>query len=125
MTLNNEQDAINQAVEAGYNRYPMPMTILPSPTGMGHGNSIPNFDVISQDLAFWSALGKARGWEDTDGALIVFGIWKKYHGREPDGEDELTEYEEREAPLWKFYAHRYFETRLSNGDMQAYWESLP
>jgi hypothetical protein len=51
------------------------------------------------DPKFWQTLGKAR-WNHEMKSMY-------------------------DTPDWLHYALRYFETRLSNGDMQAFWQSLP
>lgn len=79
---------------------------------------------IFLDPLFWQGLGKAEEWDDSDGALIVRGIWKKYHGREPDGEDELIEYEEHDAPLWKYYWHHFIDTLAEGGTPDEFFEKI-
>lgn len=69
---------------------------------------------ILLDPLFWQALGKARGWDEADhtgGEAQFSGAW------------ELQE--ERARNKWKLFAAKWFETRLSNGDEQKFWESLP
>lgn len=97
MKLNSEQDAIKQALEAGYK------TSYHDLQAIGDGYKP---ERILQDPAFWQALGKARGWESPYGVC-------------PNCE-ELSEME-----AWKYHALRYFETKLSGGDTNQFWLTLP
>jgi hypothetical protein len=103
MTLHNEQDAIKQAVEAGYNQRNWDLIRI-----MDYGQLFEeDIAEILQDPAFWQFLGKAREWDKV--VTVKTGIPGVVY--------------DQEATL--FWGLKYFETRLSNGDMQAYWESLP
>jgi|GEM_PF-4927867 len=95
MTLHSEQDAIKQAEDAGYIS-----TIEPCEL-----DGIPLYHTLDTliDPAFWIALGKARGW--------FTGEWQPNSDKSPHG--------------CNHYAFEWFQTRLSKGDMKAYWESLP
>lgn len=63
MTLNNERDAIKQAVEAGWH---------PTYLVLPHLHNIHCEAEILQDPAFWQALGKAREWD------VMVPEWKRY-----------------------------------------------
>jgi hypothetical protein len=132
--LENEHDAIKQAVEAGY--------MLPVNSDfLGVEMDVPNLrwylrfydkranqsDTYTfclpdtfQDLAFWQALGKARGWNMLES--------RKHIDHLEDGrtsyDDEVRRFSYYESDP-EYHALRYFETRLSNGDTQAFWQSLP
>lgn len=107
MTLHSEQDAVKQAVEAG--------GYAPFVNREWNTHDIQKF---LQDPAFWQALGKARGWHDK----ITYGLWEwngsAYHKSAPS-------YLQMKLTQSQFYALRYFEARLSNGDLTAFWQSLP
>lgn len=93
MKITNEQDAIKQAVEAGYEYGDLPEELEESEYET----------ILLSDPAFWQALGRARGWFE--------GEWKP-------SSDELPH-------SWKHYAFEWFQTRLSTGDLEAFWQSLP
>ncbi len=113
MKLTNEQDAIKQAVEAGYR---------PG----AHRHVLFNYSMYEyalgctfDDPAFWQALGKARGFKTTDKfwtAPLCSGCGNESSSYECCGEA---------IPIWRYHALRYFETRLSDGDLEAFWQSLP
>jgi hypothetical protein len=100
--LLSEQDAIQQAVEVGY----------VSPDRLAEGTPLYFVDTVLSDPAFWQALGKARGWTG-----VVF------HGYMKDGADhlEISHY----LPRWQYIGLRYFEVKLSGGDLNQFWTSLP
>lgn len=81
--MKNAQDAIKQAIDAGYN----PITETQC-----------NYPYL--DPLFWAALGKARNWSIDDDLSV-------------------------RAANWFNYAIRYCDTRLSGGDEEKFWESLP
>ena len=117
MTLHNEQDAIQQAVDAGWKPHPVI-----------RGAPIESIDPdymhaeVLQDPAFWTALGKARGWASADCGYV----WGNKTCSELKRCSGCGKGYGSPRPLeWKVFALRYFETRLSNGDTQAFWESLP
>ena len=67
--------------------------------------------------AFWQALGKAREWKD---------LTCNKCGNEDCGLGAFCGNRHRQlvsSPV--SHALRYFETRLSNGDEKAFWQSLP
>lgn len=75
--------------------------------GYKHYYPVDNTDhlaFILQDPAFWQALGKARGWPE--------------HGDRP---------RERYIDNYTSLGHalRYFETKLSGGDTNQFWSTLP
>lgn len=134
--LHSEQDAIKQALEAGYESNPgngIPSEVsfdaeeeskvhIFYRTKSGENGGYRSFTIeqILLDPAFWQALSKARGWDfivELNNADRV-GNWMA-NGREGG---EWLEYMGQE---WEYHALRYFEARLSNGEMEAYWESLP
>ncbi len=93
--LHSATDAINQAIKGGY-----PL----------QGIRIrPDFEIYFCDPLFWKALGKARGWKDRE-----YGMETITNGR--------TWVQQFAS---KKYAKRWFETRLSNGDENKFWQSLP
>lgn len=126
MTLHNEQDAIKQAVEVGWKPNGLEIGEIESFTSTAF-YFVPLWDGKIRDprptrfdfleafatLAFWQALGKAQGWRasvDEDG----------YRNFEP------SSFQYRIGiPEWQYHALRYFETLLSRGDMQKFWEELP
>jgi hypothetical protein len=105
MTLHNDQDAVKQAMIGGWK----PKGVQHENTERGLNNILADFNFepsYLQDPAFWQALGKAREWE-------------------LDGEEGATPGYPLLGDEWKTHALRYFETRLSNGDIAAFWQSLP
>jgi hypothetical protein len=103
MTLHSEQDAIKQAVEAGW--FPVEKEPLLSHTYSQHGKhwlfeiddspkAILSFADMAANPAFWQALGKARGWE-------------------------------KDNIYWLDMALSYFSTILLKGDTRIFWKSLP
>jgi len=103
MTLHNEEEAIKQAVEAGY---PTTRIFLAPLDGERWFRPL-NDAAIFQDPAFWQALGKVRGWSDVSKfGDINFGRPGVHTG-------------------WLPVALRYFEVKLSGGDLSQFWTSLP
>jgi hypothetical protein len=97
MTLHNAQDAIKQAIEGGWNtkRSEHPMVTWFDDKHLC-------LSEMFTDPLFWQALGKARGWGKRI-EVVGVGTMIGYHG----------------------YAHKWFETRMSNGDETNFWQSLP
>lgn len=145
MRLNNEQDAIKQAVGAGWKSdilsKPLAdyeISMLTRPTLQGdtvgiwfryahrHNQNLANLTLeflwadIAQDPAFWQALGKARGWAtqhfNRDGTIA------QNHRGKSRGVTRCNAF--CEAPSL-YHAVKYFETKLSGGDINQYWQSLP
>ena len=124
MTLQNEQDAIKQAVEGGWLpvvgwdakwevvgdefRYDMEH----SRDGFSYSSICVR--AIFQDPGFWQALGKARGWGGYVGETAPA---RGYFG----GQDSFS----FEGDEWELHALTYFSERLSAGDLNAFWKSLP
>lgn len=97
MILKNEQDAIKQATEAGYDD-----SIL----RWGEMIMAAKIALILQEPAFWQALGKARGWE------------QRCDASECEDRDEWREHQHE-------WLDANDDALLSGGDMKAFWESLP
>jgi len=108
MTLHNETEAIKQAVEAGYK--PDFKTINYSYAQLDPADKKSNYRFINElevmTAAFWQALGKARGWD-------------------ADVEKTGTYLDMLSTENWKHHALRYFEVKLSGGDLNQFWETLP
>lgn len=110
MILHNEQDAIKQAIDEGaykgegarFNYLEATFNDVGWYRKDGYAENENLADVL-QDPDFWQALGKARGWEKCE---------------------HKTDYMNHPF-TWGYYALRYFETLMSKGDMQKFWESLP
>jgi len=100
MTIHNEQEAIQCAIRGGYN--------------LGYKT----FEYVLQDSLFWQDLGKARGWEE-EGQVVHSRLCKKN-----DIGCTINCYRQVRID-WKYLALKFFETRLTNGDMTKFWESLP
>lgn len=103
MKLSNAKDAIKQAIEGGYKQYEEHVRVL---NGVLYplevdGRHYSQSDIFTDPL-FWQSLGKARGW--------VFNF--------KEADDSIYNQWERIAKQW-------FETRLSNGDEEKFWQSLP
>lgn len=112
MELNNEQDAIKQAVEAGFGSQ---QTVHDALKDFHFTNT------VLQDSAFWQALGKARGWKkDPNYRTHRIGSHSDDWGGTSDAPCDCNKPKD-----WKDYAHQWLETRLSNGDLEKYWQSLP
>ena len=112
MKLQNEEDAIKQAIEAGYDPTKVhPSVRLPKQ----YLEEVKSFtiDGILSDPAFWQALGKARGWN--------YCKLHSFVGSNLDSE----RCNDCNHDGWLMHALRYFETRLSGGDLNRYWQNLP
>lgn len=155
MTLHNEQDAVRQAVEAGdwvqndlgLVRGTSNKRIVSGWTvefmGDSRGTKVEVWTTVQDGElrvgefflaeilstpAFWQALGRAQGWKSG------CNICKEPHftGMHHASDEEAYECENPRQHMtaghrdpWLNHALRYFETRLLNGDMKAYWENLP
>lgn len=79
---------------------------------------------IFQDPAFWQALGKAQEWLNV--YCRACKTWVV-----PFGECECDEGEATPQPqeAWDFYSDEWFkaqkQSRLSNWNLSAFWQSLP
>jgi hypothetical protein len=102
MKLQNEQDAIQQAVEAGYPEYVYCENFDMYESTGSHCES-----EVLLDPAFWQALGKARGWENS----VCF--FNSFVNRKECDE------------CWKLHALGYFETKLSGADTSQFFKDLP
>lgn len=101
MKLTNEQDAIKQAIEAGYPY---------DPEAQKFKDDYEKLDWTMRvllDPFFWQALGRARGWKSEDGAYMI------------QGEIVPT------LRDWQSHAMNWFIGRMSNGGEEKFWESLP
>jgi hypothetical protein len=131
MTLHSAEDAIKQATEKG--------GWIPPEGTLAIEFWLPqDYAFHLQSPVFWQALGKARrwDWEGSYRACPIHGT-KFYDpgGIESEGEGGPAcsacpvDGDEWEGPAlideWLSHALRYFETRLANGDLTAYWQSLP
>lgn len=116
MKLNNEQDAIKQAIEGGWK--PFEWSVMPKVKTISPRDKVwfrhPERGDISRptteiflDPLFWQALGNARGW-----GMIPSG---------ETGRSGAILYEN----AYKQAARCWFETRISGGDEAKFWESLP
>lgn len=144
--LHNEEDAIQQAIEAGYiwsgegrmdvrltsrmQRIENSLDIIWTSPSKNRVRLLLPLELLS-DSTFWQALGKARGWMTTHLRRRC-----PNHGRNSYGGEkfcficgaEVQDFEIQDgvdADAWKHHALRYFDTRLSNGDLSAFWQSLP
>ena len=120
--LTTEQDAIKQAVKGGWKKNSRIIdvtfgggVVFAKKRGHIYQETL-NLAEILQDPAFWQALGKARGWKK-EYLLTIDEFLPPPVGKFFEYGAELEE--------WAYHALRYFETRLSNGDLTAYWRSLP
>lgn len=129
MTLHNEQEAIKQAIEGGWQAYQLEYKNNEVQIDTervliySHDRLVKDFsyEKILLDPLFWQALGKARGWKEekcmdesdfpnaSDGFKLIL----------KEIIIPVREYD------WKYNAIRYFETRLSSGDLKSFWENLP
>lgn len=130
MTLKKEQDAIRQAVEDGnYLPHFAPIhydvedlrAYYPSSTEY----VVKNYSDILQDPAFWIALGKARGWHEW---VYPFGYTDYPKHRNQAGNEYVKppgniDYLDKQ-PAWLYHALRYFETKLSGGDTNKFFQNL-
>lgn len=103
--LHSAEDAIKQAVKAGYQRIDPIPGVTAAMAKDGPYLSKHGLEKILLDPLFWQALGKARGWKNST-------FYEVYVGGTIYGE-------------WMRKALDYFETVLSGGDIQKYFESLP
>lgn len=111
--LKNEQDAIKQAVEAGYDQVWMPHNIDVSPSKKVALQTVLAPKVL-QDPSFWRALGKARGWSP-------YPVCRECGVAGCSGINHRTAYPSE----WFCHASQYFETLLSEGDTSKFWRTLP
>jgi len=72
------------------------------------------YPVISSDRLFWQALGRALGWEETE----------KYLADYESGVGDFLIPIWGEQPVWKKYALRFFELKLTGGDEEKFWQQL-
>lgn len=98
MTLHNAQDAIREAIEGGWE--PQPADPLDCQW---------NNDHYFVDPLFWKSLGKARGWKGYDSDAYC------------DNCNDFVANDDK----WRYFAHKWLQTRLSNGDENKFWTSLP
>ncbi len=73
--------------------------------------------MIVQTPLFWQALGKGLGWDVSYG---VYGHRAKYPGSVWDSHGELYFH----GTLPNYYALRYFELLLTNGDLNKFWDEI-
>src|SRR5215216_4313424 len=120
MKLHNEQEAIKQAIEGGfmypYSEYDNLSIQFDTERVLVYDHDrlcqTRSYEECFCDPKFWQSLGKARGWE-----------YCKLHSFEGSSEGCLECAVEKKN-LWKIHALRYFETRLSGGNLKNFWESL-
>ena len=133
MTLQNEQDAIKQAVEAGWKPFDwgtkwkcVGVSVQEGKfEAAGRPYISKSLARIFQDPAFWIALGEARGWGYQEATKTITDFVCQDCGTSVGGTGEHNcDYSELK-PFWLYYALRYFETKLSGGDTQAFWQNLP
>ena len=113
--LNNTQDAIQQAIEGGWR------------SSLHKANQNAEVEAIIDnairqerwylDPLFWQALGKARGWIDEKYPLGSMPCDRE------QCDSRYCEYAGFRDP--EEIAKRWFETRLSNGDENKFFQSLP
>lgn len=110
MQLKNSKDAIQQAIEGGYGERKgiPPLLSFEGKLVFFGGGSISVLQALTDPL-FWQALGKVRG-------------WKIYRELSVGTKNPVTFTNDSD---WQKYAIEWFMNRLSNGDEQKYWESLP
>lgn len=107
MKLTSAQDAIEQAIEGGYQG---------EATISQYGGLVT--DVIFLDPLFWKALGKARGWSDTHDHNITVRKFPPPEFKEEIVSDDIVK-------QFQLHSHQWFETRMSGGDENKFWEYLP
>jgi hypothetical protein len=120
--LHSEQDAIKQAVEAGWN--PANLNVRDAL------EEVVTHYFLAKELffstpAFWQALGKARGWKCAKCGGVGFTQEHQptaFHGEECDNCPVQVQCD---CNSWLYHALRYFEVKLSGGDLSDYWQSLP
>ncbi len=103
MKLTNDQDAYEQATQGGYKMAPE--------YELKYRDSDQE---LFLDPAFWQALGKARGWSSES---LCSRCDQPMNDCDHSGGGSYH--------LWMKWAIKYFKTRLSNGDLAAFWQSLP
>lgn len=105
------QQAIEKAIEGGYKRVPMPLTLI----GSGITGSVPrteyNWQAILWDKSFWQALGKAMGWK-TDVALMNWGFTQV----------ELDYLENK--PEWLYHWHCFIDHLAQGKSIEGFFEKL-
>jgi hypothetical protein len=122
MTLNSAEEAIKQAEEAGdYQTLAEWNQVSPS-TFLAYLTS--NTERTLQDPAFWKALGKVRGWHDGKTGVCM-GCGQRTDHTCTCHYAVTAEGMPNVQSEWYYHALRYFETRFANGNLTAYWQSLP
>jgi acetone carboxylase gamma subunit len=117
--LHSAEDAIKQAVEAGYDWRETASIVTISKYRLKELPPFYAFPFILQDPAMWQTLGKAREWAEEPNVVC-----SKCGGR-GEATCSCTDPWPPTELEWKWHALRYFETLLSGGDMNAFWQSLP
>jgi hypothetical protein len=114
--LASAQHAIKQAIEGGYDvRWNPAWLNVEKIDSQGNVTPLKN-DQVFTDPLFWQALGKARGWE----------LHTCTDCNNPDSKCNCNEKDfEALQNTWNVWAMRWFYTRLSNGDEEKFWQSLP
>lgn len=111
--LHNAQDAIQQAIEGGWNVFtPAARRLLKKEPSFASSaftivKNQPFEQYVFADPLFWQALGKARGW----GLRTLGGL----------PHSDKTAF----MADVKMFAHQWLEVRLQEGDETKFWESLP
>jgi hypothetical protein len=112
MKLTNEEDAITQAVQAGYLDYSdrFPAGLCEVRVGWSicaryyRQNGKPG-------TKFWQ-IGRVSD------ALLDPAFWQAL-------QNAICDPPKTSRTYWKVMARKWFETRLSGGDLEAFWQSLP
>jgi hypothetical protein len=112
--LHNAQDAIEQAIEGGYEVAGVKTTLkeIHHSTAFFEYGIEAATPILFTDPLFWQALGKARGW-----------IEKQAQSKEE--REKASGYHIVEQDVCEKYAIQWFKTRLSNVDEIKFWQNLP
>lgn len=68
---------------------------------------------ILLDKDFWSALGKAEGWEEKIEYRIEIGTLTQ-----SNGEEDTTDY------TWKYHWHKFIDHIAMGGDIESFFNNL-
>lgn len=80
---------------------------------------------ITQDPAFWQALGRALGWGKHVGEFVPGKMYETNSQWEWDIVQHPWQHKiEEGTEKWLYHALRYFELVLTQGDTEAFWKDL-
>ena len=128
--INNIEEAIKLAIEGGYREkhiWGIEDNFYILIDDLGQRNGKLSIEQIILDSLFWQALGKVRGWDSKhigyfpDKECIYFSCKNCQAMKGTASWDRPCP----EANDWLPNALHYFETHLSGGSEEEFWQNLP